>query len=197
MTRRLLVRRGGRHYNAGCEKCEICSAPATVFLTQIINGKSTKFCLCAKCAQERGLLDPDAFDLAEKLFPNLQGQFGKEGAADPAAPIPALQSLPLTSCPICSFTLQDYKNVGRLGCSECYNVFEEEILPLLTQIQPDSHHHGKRPNGRKSAKRKPIPSVIWNNNFPWQWQERIMNARPSSAIKSSNCARRPINVHAL
>lgn len=72
------------------KKCEICSAPATVFLTQIINGKSTKFCLCAKCAQERGLLDPDAFDLAEKLFPNLQGQFGKEGAADPAAPIPAL-----------------------------------------------------------------------------------------------------------
>ena len=71
------------------KKCEICSAPATVFLTQIINGKSTKFCLCAKCAQERGLLDPDAFDLAEKLFPNLQGQFGKEGAADPAAPIPA------------------------------------------------------------------------------------------------------------
>ena len=112
------------------KKCEICSAPATVFLTQIINGKSTKFCLCAKCAQERGLLDPDAFDLAEKLFPNLQGQFGKEGAAGPAAP---------------SFTLQDYKNVGRLGCSECYNVFEEEILPLLTQIQPDSHHHGKTP----------------------------------------------------
>ena len=65
--------------------------------------------------------------------------------APSAAPIPALQSLPLTSCPICSFTLQDYKNVGRLGCSECYNVFEEEILPLLTQIQPDSHHHGKTP----------------------------------------------------
>ena len=87
------------------KKCEICSAPATVFLTQIINGKSTKFCLCAKCAQERGLLDPDAFDLAEKLFPNLQGQFGKEGAAGSAAPIPALQSLPLTSCPICSFRI--------------------------------------------------------------------------------------------
>ena len=95
------------------KKCEICSAPATVFLTQIINGKSTKFCLCAKCAQERGLLDPDAFDLAEKLFPNLQGQFGKEGS------------------------------------------------------------------------------------FPWQWQERIMNAPPNSAIKSNNCARRPINIHAL
>lgn len=35
--------------------------------------------------------------------------------------------------------------MGRLGCSECYNVFEEEILPLLAQIQPDSHHHGKTP----------------------------------------------------
>lgn len=81
----------------------------------IINGKSTKFCLCAKCAQERGLLDPDAFDLAEKLFPNLQGQFGTKGGEDSPAPIPALQSLPLTNCPICSFTLQDYKNVGRPG----------------------------------------------------------------------------------
>lgn len=55
-------------------KCEICSAPATVFLTQVINGKSTKFCLCAKCAQKRGLLNPDAFDLAEKLFPDIKGQ---------------------------------------------------------------------------------------------------------------------------
>ena len=41
------------------KKCEICSAPATVFLTQIINGKSTKFCLCAKCAQERGPSYPE------------------------------------------------------------------------------------------------------------------------------------------
>lgn len=55
------------------KKCEICSAPATVFLTQIINGKSTKFCLCAKCAQERGLLDPDAFDLAENCFRIFKG----------------------------------------------------------------------------------------------------------------------------
>lgn len=61
------------------KKCEICSAPATVFLTQIINGKSTKFCLCAKCAQERGLLDPDAFDLAEKLFPEPSGAIGTKG----------------------------------------------------------------------------------------------------------------------
>lgn len=136
------------------KKCEICASPATVFLTQIINGKSTKFCLCAKCAQERGLLDPDAFDLAEKLFPNLQGQFSKESSADGGAAIPALQSLPLTSCPICAFTLQDYKNVGRLGCSECYNVFEEEILPLLAQIQPDSQHRGKTPVKAKKRETK-------------------------------------------
>ena len=140
------------------KKCEICSAPATVFLTQIINGKSTKFCLCAKCAQERGLLDPDAFDLAEKLFPNLQGQFGTKGGEDSPAPIPALQSLPLTNCPICSFTLQDYKNVGRLGCSECYHVDEEENLPLLAQIQPDSPHNVITP--ARSEKRETETQTI-------------------------------------
>lgn len=136
------------------KKCEICSEPASVFLTQIINGKSTKFCLCAKCAQERGLLDPDAFDLAEKLFPNLHGQFSKGSSTESGAAIPVLQSLPLTSCPICSFTLQDYKNVGRMGCSECYNVFEEEILPLLAQIQSDSHHHGKTPTRAEKRETK-------------------------------------------
>ncbi len=116
-----------------------------MFLTQIVNGKSSKFCLCAKCAQAKGLLNPEAFDLAEKLFPNLKGQFLQGQAEEASTPVPALQSLPLTTCPICSFTLQDYKNVGRLGCSECYSVFEEEILPILTQIQPDSRHHGKTP----------------------------------------------------
>ena len=196
MTRRLLVRHRERHYNAGCEKCEICSAPATVFLTQIINGKSTNSAF-APNAPRSGSAGSRCLRSGRETVPEPSGPIRQGRRGGPAAPIPALQSLPLTSCPICSFTLQDYKNVGRLGCSECYNVFEEEILPLLTQIQPDSHHHGKTPERAENAKRKPIPSAIWNNSFPWQWQERIMNAPPNSAIKSNNCARRPINIHAL
>ena len=147
------------------KKCEICSAPATVFLTQIINGKSTKFCLCAKCAQERGLLDPDAFDLAEKLFPNLQGQFGTKGGEDSPAPIPALQSLPLTNCPICSFTLQDYKNVGRLGCSES---LKKKSCPSWPRYSRTPTTTAKRPQERKNVKRKLKQSATWNNNSLWQ-----------------------------
>ena len=127
------------------KKCEICSDVASVFLTQVINGKSTKFCLCAKCAKERGLLDPDAFDLAEKLFPNLK-KLAEEKSSHPLdSPVSVLGPKSLTSCPVCSFTLKDFRKVGRLGCSEGYQIFEEEILPLLNQFQSDSQHHGKTP----------------------------------------------------
>ncbi len=126
-------------------KCEICSAPATVYLTQIINGKSSKYYLCNKCAQEKGLLDPSAFDLAEKIFPSLQQSMESQDTTQVSHQAPPVQSLPLTTCPVCSFTLEKYKNVGRLGCSECYRVFAEEILPIVEQIQPAAEHHGKKP----------------------------------------------------
>ena len=33
----------------------------------------------------------------------------------------------LTRCPVCDFTLGDYRKTGRLGCPDCYNVFAGEI----------------------------------------------------------------------
>lgn len=130
------------------KKCEICSATATVFLTQIINGKSTKVSLCAKCAKEKGVLDPSAFDLAEKLFSsNLPGEtISSETFNSPHIQAqPVSTRLPLTVCPNCGFTLDDYRRVGRLGCSRCYDVFAEEINPVLAQIQGSDSHYGKKP----------------------------------------------------
>ncbi len=105
-----------------------------MFLTQIVNAQVTELCLCEDCARERGLFDPQSLTFAEKFFPEelkervdrivreLSGQAG-------AQRLPA-HNLPtdiLTRCPVCGFTLEDYRNTNRLGCPDCYSVFAREF----------------------------------------------------------------------
>lgn len=124
------------------KKCEICSAPASVFVTRILNAQTTEMALCKRCAKERGILDPSAFDLAEKLFPTLSTGTATSPsdltAQSQSTATAAVSNQPLTKCPTCGFTLEDFKSIGRLGCSNCYNVFMEEILPMLDLSPLDS-----------------------------------------------------------
>lgn len=137
------------------KNCEICSALSTVFLTQIIDGKTTKVSLCSKCARERGVLDPSAFDLAEKLFSSVQGQLMQSPAMSKTSTLDLIHSvspeLSLTKCPMCGFTLEAFRKTGRLGCSRCYDVFTEEIIPSLPEIQTGTNHKGKQPEHAQQA----------------------------------------------
>ncbi len=134
------------------KKCEVCASPATVFLTQIINGKSTKISLCNKCAKDKGILDPSAFDLAEKLMHAAsEGIPPHTAIADMQTPQPFFS---LTECPACGFTIEDYNRVARLGCDKCYEVFQEEIAPALIQIHGSSTHVGKTPIRASKERRK-------------------------------------------
>ena len=48
-------------------KCDVCGAPATVHLTQIIGNKIHKINLCEACAQKLGVMDPGGFSLADLI----------------------------------------------------------------------------------------------------------------------------------
>ncbi|MGH7997663.1 MAG: UvrB/UvrC motif-containing protein, partial [Opitutaceae bacterium] len=58
-------------------KCDFCSKPATVHLTQIVNNKVHKVDLCESCAQSKGVTDPSGFSLADLL---LKASLNPEGA---------------------------------------------------------------------------------------------------------------------
>ena len=46
--------------------CDVCkSNQATVFLTQIVDGKMQKVNLCESCSKEKGVTDPTGFALAD------------------------------------------------------------------------------------------------------------------------------------
>ena len=110
-------------------KCDLCSKPATVHLTQIVNNKIHKVDLCEACAQAKGVTDPGAISLADLLF---KASLNPEPAGD-------------VRCGSCGFTSQDFKKTGRFGCPSCYDHFGSILEPLLDTMNQGSAHTGKVP----------------------------------------------------
>jgi len=114
-------------------QCDVCQTKeATVFLTQIVDGKMQKVNLCEGCSKEKGVNDPTGFALADLLL--------GLGASEEIEKSPAAQK-----CSICGFTQADFKKTGRLGCSNCYTVFADGIAPMLKNMHKGTQHTGKTP----------------------------------------------------
>jgi protein arginine kinase activator len=124
-------------------KCQICSKPATVHFTQILNNKVHKIDLCEACAQAKGLTDPSGFSLADLLVK--------------ASLSPDQELASGSRCPSCGFTQADFKKHGRFGCPACYEAFKEIIDPMLEGMHKGSKHVGKVPRyaiSRQSIKER-------------------------------------------
>jgi protein arginine kinase activator len=149
-------------------KCDYCDSKATVFLTQLAEGQMKKVCLCDSCAKERGVTDPTGFSLAEMLL----GDFEKASGG------PALRRSERSAggakvCPECGFTIEDFQKVRRFGCGNCYEVFSEDLAPMLRGMHKGATHVGKVPEG------------LMENHFRRQRLEEL-RAKLEQAISSEN-----------
>lgn len=114
-------------------QCDVCqSNEATVFLTQIDEGKMRKVNLCESCSKNKGVNDPTGFALADLLL--------GLGAAQQIEKNPGT-----LKCPVCGFTQADFKKTGRLGCSSCYAIFQEGLSGMLKNMHKGTAHIGKAP----------------------------------------------------
>ena len=113
--------------------CDVCKTNhATVFLTQIVDGKMQKVNLCEACSKEKGVTDPTGFALADLLL--------GLGAAQEIEKSGSNQK-----CPVCGFSQADFKKTGRLGCAVCYDTFSEGLASLLKTMHKGVAHVGKVP----------------------------------------------------
>ncbi len=113
--------------------CEVCQKnDATVFLTEIVEGKMQKANLCESCSKEKGVNDPTGFALADMLLGLGASQQIERGQ-------------PSQRCPVCGFTQADFKKTGRLGCSTCYDTFADGLASLLKGMHKGLRHTGKMP----------------------------------------------------
>jgi protein arginine kinase activator len=123
-----------------CDRCE--EKPATVYLTQIINGKKTELHLCEQCAAEsqKVCFDP------ELSFQNLLS-----GLLDMTVQHPQefQNSYEALTCPTCQMTYQTFRKTGKFGCADCYNTFGSYLTPIFKRIHGNHTHIGKIPHNAK------------------------------------------------
>ncbi len=50
------------------------------------------------------------------------------------------------TCPKCGMTLREFENEGRVGCIECYNTFNDNIVREMFKQQGNSEYAGRLPS---------------------------------------------------
>ncbi len=123
-------------------KCQSCSSPATVHLTDIVNGQKKELHLCQHCAEHQQFMKQDELNLPA-ILQNLIGQhIGK-----------LTDELSRLTCPTCGIKYMEFRAEGRLGCPNDYEVFRAGLEPLLQRIHRSLKHAGKIPRRRGLSER--------------------------------------------
>ncbi len=115
-------------------KCESCGEnDAVVHLTQIESNEMNVVHLCESCAAEQGLdtpADAPSLPLADFLA-EMSGGDATSGSAAAGR------------CPFCGLTFSEFREVGRLGCPQCWSAFEDHLQGLLRRVHGATTHIGK------------------------------------------------------
>lgn len=125
------------------ERCQKCAKPATYHITDIERGKASEYHFCDDHARQH-LTSPEAPEPSASSMSDLAGTLIKgpsAGTGGSREPSPADRH----TCPVCQITFLEFRNSGRLGCPHDYEVFRDELMPLLENIHEDTRHCGKVP----------------------------------------------------
>jgi protein arginine kinase activator len=124
-------------------KCQFCSNPATVHLTDLVKNQKQELHLCQACAEAQHLVQKQELNLPA-IVQNLIGQHLGQATGE----------LARLTCPACGIGYMEFRAQGRLGCPHDYDVFRTGLVPLLQRIHRAGHHVGKSPRKRHDARRE-------------------------------------------
>lgn len=119
--------------------CKICGKkPANVHFTEIIDTQKKEIHLCIECAKKKG------FNLAIKHTESSLAEF-ISGLAELDIEEAFFVQEAKKQCSNCGLTYNQFMKIGKLGCSNCYFVFEQNLSSLLRRIHGSTQHIGKIP----------------------------------------------------
>jgi len=106
--------------------CESCNKrEAKIHYKSVINGVVTEHHLCEICAAgyKEDLINK--FPL-HKLFSSIYSNSD-------------------VTCPNCGLSYEKFRSTGKLGCSECYDAFGDDLKNIIKGIHGHTKHNGKMP----------------------------------------------------
>jgi protein arginine kinase activator len=114
--------------------CDECGKNnATVHVTHIINGKKTENHLCESCAKENQSIFDSNFSMENMFSAMLNNAFSTTGHSKGLG------------CSTCGMTYEDFRDIGKFGCSHCIEAFKPRLMPVVKNIQGYDAHSGKIP----------------------------------------------------
>lgn len=122
-------------------KCDRCDNEATVQEITIRDGARFESRLCEQCARQAGLSKQSSPPLSELLTKYVLAT----GMASPSVVPGPRQTV---ECPSCKMNWNEFRQVDRLGCPDCYVAFEAQLGPLLER----AHEGGLRHSGKVPAR---------------------------------------------
>jgi len=122
-----------------CERCK--KNVATAHLTEIVKNEKHERHLCEQCSKEEGYTIKTHVSLQDLLTAFISAHGDAADVAD-------------TACPDCGLTYIDFRNEGRLGCPNDYEVFREALDPLLEKVHGRVEHVGKLPSQAGESQRR-------------------------------------------
>lgn len=122
-------------------KCQNCGENEASFrYTEIINGVKKEIALCDECRKKLGMQGLD-FNIPIN-FSSFFGDFLNE--YDNSELFPMLTAQKQLKCDNCGMTYNEFMKEGKFGCSNCYNVFDSKIEPILKRIHGESKYLGRK-----------------------------------------------------
>jgi len=148
-----------------CDKCK--TNEACYHSTLVINGEVKSTHLCEKCATKEGVFNKKFNSIFDE-FRTLTNFLGFDDFEDKV-------------CPKCSWSLRQFKNQGILGCSECYNTFEDEIEDIVKRIQPYTENKLDNIEFKVESKKKELSKEQKLFNLKQDLQNAISEERYEDA----------------
>mgnify|MGYP001127247648 FL=1 len=153
-----------------CDRCK--KRDAKVLYTEIINGVKKEQHLCEECAAnytsfqiEKPFLNNEFSlgDLLSTLFDNHSVTGTKN----------SYYNIPKLECKNCGTTYEEFLQLGKFGCAECYRSFNGQLGKTLKGIQGAEFHTGKRPKGFISSTDRILKGMSETEKLSLKLQEAI------------------------
>jgi protein arginine kinase activator len=109
-------------------QCQVCNKPATVHLTEIIDGHKKERHLCQACSQKAGIT-------IKMSSPS------KSMLNDFVASKKDVSNISEQLCDYCMLTWEQFRKHGVLGCSHDYDAFGEPLQKLIAKAQGGATKH--------------------------------------------------------